>query len=63
LGLGFRTNLVHRLQKYQEGRETNTGLLAANPPSTMLNCLVWGDEWSGKLNCTAGKYVGAAVEA
>jgi len=54
---------VHRLQKYQEGRETNTGLLAANPPSTMLNCLVWGDEWSGKLNCTAGKYVGAAVEA
>jgi hypothetical protein len=24
---------------------------------------VWGDEWSGKLNCTAGKYVGAAVEA
>jgi hypothetical protein len=42
--------------------ENFTGLLTATPPSIMLNSLVTGGSAfvSCKVNCTGGKYVGAA---
>jgi hypothetical protein len=58
-----RRNLKENRVVWKTKEEENfTGLLTATPPSIMLNSLVTGGSAfvSCKVNCTGGKYVGAA---